>query len=189
MRCSWPISPSEPTERVGGRHHTRPLHAHAACESAPPPKTIRACLAGALLPGVEISRHLLAAARRYRPKAQQLHRTRATPQVFSRKSPLLKHPGRSGEKQSHTAAPSLETRIPEANPRSGIRGGAASAAAAAPAGSLLPPNQHLAGGSGASHPPASPPAHHSVVLFRVRKGFELVCPKKKLVTETLVINL
>jgi hypothetical protein len=76
MRCSWPIFPSEPPERVVGRHHTRPLHAHVACESASPPKTIRACLAGALLPGVVISRHLLAAARRYRPKAQQLHRTR-----------------------------------------------------------------------------------------------------------------
>jgi hypothetical protein len=88
----------------------------------------------------------------------------------------------------------LETRIPEANPRSGIRGGtasagAASAAAAAQAGSVLPPGQHLVGGSDASPPPASPAAHHRVALFRVARMFELVIQKKALVTETLVINV
>jgi len=101
MRCSWPISPSEPTERVGGRHHTRPLHAHAACESAPPPKTIRACLAGALLPGVVISRHLLAAARRCCPKAQQLHRTRDATGFFE-EAPSAETPGPfRGEAEPH----------------------------------------------------------------------------------------
>ena len=172
MRCSWPIAPSEPPDRVGGRHHTRLLHAHAACGSAPPPKTIRACLAGALLPGVVVSRHLRAAPR---PINCREH---ATLQVCSRESPVLKRPRRTEEKQSHTAAPSLETRSPEANPRSGIRGGAASATAAAQAGSLLQPGQHLVGGSDATPPPASPPAHHRVVLFRVARMFELLCQKK-----------
>ena len=91
----------------------------------------------------------------------------ARPRVCSREHPLLKHPHRCGEKESRTAAPSLETRIPKANPRCEIRGGAASAAAATQAGSLLPSGHSLVGGSNASPPPASPPAHHRVVLFRV----------------------
>jgi hypothetical protein len=86
MRCSWPISPSEAPKRSDGRLHTRPFHAHATCGSAPPPTTIRTCLdRGALQPVIVIpSRVLLAAARRYRPKAQKLHRSRANTGMFER---------------------------------------------------------------------------------------------------------
>jgi hypothetical protein len=76
----------EAPKRSDGQHHTRPVHAHATCGSAPPPTTVRTCLdRGALLPGVVIpSRVLLAAARRYRPKAQKLHRARVDTGLFDR---------------------------------------------------------------------------------------------------------
>ena len=92
-------------------------------------------------------------------------------QVCSKEHPLLKHTHRSREKQSRTAAPSLETRIPEANPRCGIPVGAASAAAAAQAGSLMPPGQPLVGGSDASPPPASaqPPEGARSLFKKVSK--------------------
>ena len=153
MRCSWPISPSEAPKRNDGRHHTRPVHAHATCESAPPPTTIRT--RGALLPGVVIpSLVLLAAARRYRTAAQKLHRARGDASMFERAPSAEAHAPLRAKAEPH-GSPWSETRIPEGNPRCGIRGGTASAAAAAQAGSLPPFRQLLLGGSDAPPPPAS----------------------------------
>ena len=86
MRCSWQISPSEAPKRDDGWHHTHSCHAHATCESATRPTTIRTCLnRGAWLTGVVIPpRVLLVAARRYRPKTQKLHRARADADMFER---------------------------------------------------------------------------------------------------------
>ena len=80
----------------------RPLNAHAAFESAPPPTTIRTCLAGALLPGVVIpSRDLLAAARRYRPRAQKLYRARNDTGMFERAPSAEAHAPFRGEAEPH----------------------------------------------------------------------------------------
>ena len=133
------------------------------------------------------SRHLLAAARRYRPKARQLHRTRNATGLFKEVN-SAKTPAPFRGKQSHTAAPSLETRIPE-----GIL--AVGSAEVPPAPQLLPRQVRCCHPGTAWCMAATHPLrrllHPSInVLCCFAFGGDLnVCVQKKLLTEALVINV
>ena len=149
------MPPSEAPKRNDGRHHTRPVHAHATCESAPPPITIRTCHdRGALLPGVSIpSCVLLVAARRYRPKAQKPHRARADIVELGRAPCIAARAPFRREAQPPALLP--ETLDRAENPCREAGGGTAQAAAATQADLRLPPMQPLVCGSHPPPPPAS----------------------------------